>query len=151
MVERRAGLTEGTTEMSSKFVIEMPANRVSKKQIGLFCGISIVVGISTATLLGMVSDSKTSVLTVAIMLVVFAALAVCGTLSAYREVKHYRYRRAERHLKKGIDRLGYIALEPIEVTGKRARVLLKDGNGPALWNVSVNHNKVTCAKSPQMQ
>lgn len=132
--------------MSSRFMIEMPTKKMSWETFILMASGGLFMAGPIIALASVIGDSRLPV-AVALLLVLSTVFGlVCGMAFIRSEIRRQQSRRAERHLKSAIQRMGYIALEPIEVHGKKDRVLLRDDRESALWDVSVTRNKVVCAK-----
>jgi len=132
--------------MSTRFTIEIPKSRMSwESMLTVAAGVMFMVG-PLITMVNLIGGTKMPVAMTVTLVLSFVFGVVCGFLFIRNEVRQQRSKRAEKHLKSAVKRMGYIALEPIEVHGQRDRVLLRDEHESALWDVSVSGNKVTCAK-----
>lgn len=132
--------------MSSRFMIEMPHRKMTWEAVALIgAGILFMSG-PVIALISVARDSRIPVY-VTLLLVVSTLFGItCGFMFIRSEVRRQRSRRAEQHLKQALKRMGYVALEPIEVHGSGDLALIKDEQGSALWNVSVSRDKVVCEK-----
>jgi hypothetical protein len=132
--------------MSIRFTIEMPRKIMAWESVVLIgSGIMFMAGPMIA-LVSVIGDSKIPV-AVTLLLVLSTLLGISfGCLFIRNEIRRQRSMRAEKHLKSAVKRMGYVALEPIEVHGSGDRILLRDDEEAALWNVSVSRNKVVCEK-----
>jgi hypothetical protein len=132
--------------MSSRFVIEMPASKASPEKFFLvLAGLLFMIG-PVFAVFGFVGDSTIPFALVVVLVSSLLFGIACGALFIKRELSRIKHENAEEHLKSAVKTLGYAVLEPIEINGGVDRVLLRDEQGSALWNVEVAHDKVICSK-----
>lgn len=132
--------------MSVKFTIDMP-RRIMTWENALLIGAGVLfMAGPVIALVGVMGDSR--IPTVVTLLLVLSTLIgiSCGFLFIRNQIRRQQSIRAEKHLKSAVKRMGYVALEPIEIHGSGDQMLLRDDEEAALWNISVSHNRVVCEK-----
>jgi hypothetical protein len=134
--------------MSIRFTIEMPRKIMTWESVVLIgAGVLFMAG-PVIALVSVASDSRIPV-AVTLLLVLSTIFGLCcGIMFIRGEMRRQQSRRAEKHLRSAIKRMNYVALEPVELHGSGDRVLLRDDEEAALWNVSVSRNMVVCEKRP---
>lgn len=132
--------------MSDRFTIEMPKSRMPLSDfmmIGLGCLTFTGPLMVLASILG---NNRLPPSLSALLLLSTLLGAICGALFVRNEMRKQRLKQAESCLRCALRKLGYVALEPIEMNGDEDRALIKDEKESALWNVSVVGNRVVCTK-----
>ena len=132
--------------MCSKFVIEMPSNKLGRSTSIIVGTILTVMIAPVLSIFVVFSASNAPWLTGAVVVSLSLTALVIGAVVIRKEVSHYRYQMAEEMLAQAVSRLGWRALEPIAITGRKSRVLLRDAVSGALWNVWLEHDKITCQR-----
>jgi hypothetical protein len=124
----------------------MPKRKIPVKDF-LMVAIGCLILTGPLMVLGSILANNGMPLPLSVLLLVSTVVgAVCGALFIRNELRKHRNKQAEVHLKYALRKLGYVALEPIEIHGENDRALIKDEQGSALWNVSLVKNRVVCAK-----
>lgn len=132
--------------VSSRFIIEMPKRKVPVRNF-LMVALGCLILTGPLMVLGSLLAGNSLPIPLAALLMVSTMLgAACGALFIRNELKRHRNKQAEIHLKYALRKLGYVALEPIEIHGDNDRALIKDEVCSALWNVSVVKNRLVCTK-----
>lgn len=127
-------------------MIEMPHRRMTLESVTLIGAGLLFMSGPIIALVSVVGDSRIPGFVIPLLVASTLFGIGCGSMFIRSEVRRQRSKRAEQHLKSAIKRLGYVALEPVEVRGIRDRVLLRDDEEAALWNVSISRDKVVCEK-----
>lgn len=137
-------------KLSNKFVIEMPRPKMRPTDAVMLCCGGMVMSVSALTLASIFTTTDMPSWILALLVVFTLAAATMIFRFIRREIKRHRAQMAEKFINSGIERLGYVALEPIGINGNHGRMLLKDAYGPALWSISISGRRILCLKIPAM-
>lgn len=132
--------------MSSKFVIDMPQRKVTlESSLFIGAGLLFMTG-PVITLVSIAGDRRMPWFIFPLLVVSTLFGLVCGFMFIRSEIRKSQNKRAEKHLRAALQRMGYVALEPIEMNGTKDRILLRDDENAALWDVSISRSKIVCQK-----
>lgn len=134
--------------MSNQFTIEMPKTGPSRFEW-------LVIALSAATTTGMsvlcltlfVSSNDTPAWFAAAVIGAGAMILVLSGALFYLTLRANRFRLAARSLGSGLEHFGYKSLEPVTITHKNFKMLLRDSHGASLWNVSLRGRKAVFQRS----
>lgn len=132
--------------MCSKFTVEMPPPRMSRSTVSIVCTVLLVMIAPVLSIVSVVNGPTNLWDTSIPILCLSLAAIIIGMAVIHLELLLCQYQCAEENLKQAVSSLGWKPLEPISITGRKSRVLLRDSQSAALWDVSIERDKVICKK-----